>query len=109
MHTEIYNEKYSVQVGSNQHENDELVKKSSQKSLWFHLDGVPSAHGILTSIDGDKPSKDAINYIASIVKERSKLKDTHRVRVQYIELSKVRRTNVPGKVTLTKKPEYVTI
>jgi len=109
MHTEIYDGKYSVQVGGNQHQNDELVRTSSQKSLWFHLDGVPSAHGILTSIDGDKPSKDAIKYIASILKERSKLKDTHRVKVQYIELSKVRRTNVPGKVTLTKKPEYVII
>ena len=52
MHSEIYNEKYSIQVGGNQLENDELVKKSSQKSLWFHLDGVPSAHGILTTIDG---------------------------------------------------------
>jgi predicted ribosome quality control (RQC) complex YloA/Tae2 family protein len=89
--------------------NKKIITKNIQKSLWFHLDGVPSAHGILTSIDGDKPSKDAIKYIASILKERSKLKDTHRVKVQYIELSKVRRTNVPGKVTLTKKPEYVII
>jgi predicted ribosome quality control (RQC) complex YloA/Tae2 family protein len=109
MHNEIYNEKYTIQVGGNQMENDELVKKSSQKSLWFHLDGMPSAHGILTSIYGDKPTKDAINYVASIVKQHSKLKDMRRVRVQYIELSKVRRTNVPGKVTLVKKPEYVII
>jgi len=109
MHTEIYNNKYSIEVGSNQFENDELVRKSSQKSLWFHLEGVPSAHGILTSIDGDKPTKDAIKYVASIIKDRSKLKDARRVTVQYIELSKVRRTDTPGKVTLTKKPEYVVI
>jgi predicted ribosome quality control (RQC) complex YloA/Tae2 family protein len=109
MHSEIYNEKYSIQVGGNQFENDELVKKSSQKSIWFHLDGMPSAHGILTSIHGDKPTKDAIKYVASIVKQHSKLKDVHRVKVQYIELSKVRRTNIPGKVTLIKKPEYVNI
>ena len=109
MYTEIYNNKYSIQVGGNQFENDELVKKSSQKSLWFHLDGVPSGHGILTSIHDDKPTKDAIKYIASIVKQHSKLKDMHRIRVQYIELSKVRRTNVPGKVTLIKKPEHVSI
>lgn len=109
MHKEIYQEKYSIEVGNNQYENDELVKKSSQKSLWFHLDGVPSGHGILTSISGDKPSKDAIMYVASIIKANSKFKDMHRVRVQYIELSKVRRTNIPGKVILTKNPEYVTI
>ena len=70
---------------------------------------MPSAHGILTSIHGEKPNKDAIKYIASIVKQRSKLKDTHRIKVQYIELSKVRRTEVPGKVILIKKPEYVII
>ena len=109
MYSEIYNEKYSIQVGGNQFENDELVKKSSQKSLWFHVDGVPSAHGILTSIHGDKPTKDAIKYISSIIKQHSKLKDMHRVKVQYIELSKVRRTDVAGKVILMKKPEYVTV
>lgn len=109
MLTEIYQEKYLIEVGKNQFENDELIKKSSQKSLWFHLEGVPSAHGILTSINGDKPSKDVIKYVASIIKHHSKFKEMHRIRVQYIELSKVRRTNIPGKVILTKNPDYVTI
>ncbi len=105
----MYDEKYLIEVGNNQLENDELVKKSSQKSLWFHLDGRPSAHGILTSVQGDKPTKDVIKHIASIVKQCSKAKDLYRVRVQYIELSKVRRTEVPGKVILTKKPEYIIV
>ncbi len=109
MHSEIYDEKYLIEVGGNQFENDELIKKSSQKSLWFHLDGRPSAHGILSSIHGDKPTKDAIKHIACIVKHCSKVKDMHRVKVQYIELSKVRRTEVAGKVILTKKPEFINI
>jgi len=109
MHKEIYQEKYSIEVGDNQFENDELVKKSSKKSIWFHLDGFPSAHGILTCINVDKPSKNAIMYVASIIKANSKFKEMHRIRVQYIELSKVRTTNIPGKVILTKNPNYITI
>ena len=109
MLSEICDESFQIQIGENQKENDILVRRSSQKSIWFHLHGMPSPHGILTSLNGSKPTKDVIKYIASLVKDKSKAKNNYRVKVEYIELSKVRTTEIAGKVILTKTPEYIII
>lgn len=109
MLSEICNDSFQIEIGENQKENDILVRRSSQKSLWFHLHNMPSPHGILTSLDGTKPSKDVIKYIASLIKNNSKAKNNHRVKIEYIELSKVRITETLGQVLLTKNPNYIIV
>jgi predicted ribosome quality control (RQC) complex YloA/Tae2 family protein len=109
MFSHIYDTHYQIEVGENQNENDKLIRKSSQKSLWFHLYDAPSPHGILTSLHGNKPTKDAIKHIASIIKEKSKAKNNHRVKIEYIELSHVRTTETAGKVIVTKTPKIIII
>jgi predicted ribosome quality control (RQC) complex YloA/Tae2 family protein len=109
MLSEICNDSFQIEIGQNQKENDILVRRSSQKSLWFHLHNMPSPHGILTSLDGTKPSKDVIKYIAWLIKNNSKAKNNHRVKIEYIELSKVQTTPIAGMVILTKTPNYILV
>jgi predicted ribosome quality control (RQC) complex YloA/Tae2 family protein len=109
MYSEIFNNNFLIQIGNNQSENDELVKKSNQNSLWFHLKDMPSPHGILTSLNSEKISKSAILKTASLVKEYSKANNLRRISVQYIELKYVKLTNIKGKVILMKSCEQIII
>ena len=46
---------------------------------------------------------------ASIIKEKSKAKNNHRVKIEYIELSHIRTTETAGKVIVTKTPIIIII
>ena len=109
MYSDIFDENFLIQIGNNQLENDELVKNSHQKSLWFHLKDMPSPHGILISLNGEKFTKSAILKTASLVKQYSKANNLRRICVQYIELKFVKMTDVKGKVILMKKGEQIVI
>ena len=110
VYQEIYNEKYQIQIGRNQYENDQLVKSANQKSLWFHLGGgLPSPHGILTPIEGDEISKDAIYHTAELIKNYSKYKNLPKVSVEYLPIQYVSRSHEKlGLVYLKKTPKKVT-
>ena len=44
----IYDE-IIFKIGQNKYENNELLDESKQNDLWFHLNKLPSCHGILFS------------------------------------------------------------
>jgi len=106
---EILDENFTIQIGNNQSENDILIKKSHQNSIWFHLKDMPSPHGILTSLNGKKINKSIILKTASLVKEYSKAKYLRRINIEYIELKFVKITDIKGKVILMKKPNKIII
>jgi len=105
MYTETFDDIYTIQIGRNQAENDQLVKSAPQTAWWFHLKDVPSPHGILYSDDGSEPTKNAIYRAAQLVKQYSKSKNLNTVSVDYCSIKNVKRTDVPGKVILTKRPD----
>lgn len=35
---------YSIHIGRNKKENDELVRTSAKTDIWFHVDGAPSEY-----------------------------------------------------------------
>lgn len=97
-----------VVVGESQKENDNLVKDEmwDGEEYWFHVADCSSGHAIY---EGDTISNDAVIQIASLVKQRSKLKDSKNVKVNYLKLKYVKSTKTLGSVLLTKTPETVKV
>jgi predicted ribosome quality control (RQC) complex YloA/Tae2 family protein len=112
MYTEILNDTYTIQVGANQAENDALVKKAPQHAMWFHLKDFPSAHAVV--VNTAKPGTydaDAIRRAATLVKERAApgVRSLQNVGVNYLPIKCVRRTEIPGKVIMTKAAKCIQI
>jgi predicted ribosome quality control (RQC) complex YloA/Tae2 family protein len=112
MYTEIFNSDYQIRVGKNQQENDYIIRTSSQTSLWFHLKDFPSAHATVTNIK--KPGvygKDVIFRVATLVKDAAKqgVNNLQKVSVNYLPIKNVKRTEIPGKVILTKSPKIIQV
>ena len=109
MYTEIFNINYRIEIGRNQMENDRLIKISRQNSIWFHLKDQPSPHGVITLLNNSPLDKEVIHRTAQLVKSFSKAKNQNNVSVEYISLSKIKTTNIPGTVVLKKTPQYVVV
>jgi predicted ribosome quality control (RQC) complex YloA/Tae2 family protein len=55
-------------VGNNANGNDQLRNKwASKEDIWFHLDGIKSAHAILKLDSPVVPSPELVNLVASIL------------------------------------------
>jgi ubiquitin len=111
-YTEVFNADYAIRVGSNQAENDSLVKRAPQHALWFHLKDFPSAHAIV--VNTTKPgvfSTDVIRRTATLVKDRAApgVRNLREVGVNYLLAKHVRRTDTPGKVVMLKTPNCIQI
>jgi hypothetical protein len=119
MYTEVFNGDYQIKVGQNQHENDLIIRAAPQNALWFHLKDFPSAHATLTKINPitTRPSNQAkydsiaIIRAASLVKVHAKngVNNLQKVSVNYLPIKNVKRTEIPGKVTMTKSPQTIQV
>ena len=92
---------YTVLIGTNQYENDQIIKDSDQSDLWFHLNNMSGPHIILKN-GVDKIPKRYLNQIA-ILFQQLKLKSNlpNKYNVIYTTVKNVKLTNVPGQVTVT--------
>ena len=110
VYSEIFEDVYKIDIGRNATENDSLIANADQRSLWFHLSGQPSPHGILTNIaEPGVYSKNAIYHCGQLVKSYSKAKDLHKIKVDCIEITHVKRTGKAGLVNLMKKPKIIVV
>jgi predicted ribosome quality control (RQC) complex YloA/Tae2 family protein len=112
MYSEIFNGNYTIQVGTNQAENDALIKKAPQNAMWFHLKDFPSAHAVVVNTEkAGQCDSDAVRRAATLVKERSGpgVRTLQNVGVNYLAVKYVRRTETPGKVIMTKAAKCIHI
>jgi predicted ribosome quality control (RQC) complex YloA/Tae2 family protein len=112
MYSEIFNGDYTIQVGSNQAENDALIKKAPQHAMWFHLKDFPSAHAVVVNTaKAGVIDADVIKRAATLVKERAtvSVRGLRSVGVNYLPIKYVRRTETPGKVIMTKAAKCIHI
>ena len=112
MYTEIFNANYHIRVGKNQKENDTLIRTSPQNALWFHLRDFPSSHAVVTNII--KPGiydSTVLMRAATLVKASAKdgVNNLQKVSVNYLPIKNVKRTEIPGKVTMTKSPHTIQV
>ena len=94
---------YTLTVGQNAKENDELITNSNENFIWFHLANLPSCHGILNCTI-DKLTSTLIFQCACKIKKNTKYKKNRDIKVNYIELKFIQKTNKLGEVLLLKKP-----
>lgn len=97
-----------LRCGENSSENEALVRGSSQKDLWFHLDGQPSAH-VLLSVTGKAASRDSVGDALQVVKYFS-ARAAASSRVIFVIAKAVSgKETKEGTVTLKKQPEKRTV
>jgi predicted ribosome quality control (RQC) complex YloA/Tae2 family protein len=87
---------YTILIGQNAKENDEIIKMSNQNDIWFHFENVSGPHIILNS-NGDDIPKRYLNQVAAKLFEY-KTKVPRNQNVIYTKIKNVRLTDVPGKV-----------
>ena len=109
---EDIDEKRKIYIGQNQAENEKLcgearnIAQQGTNVLWFHLADTSSPHGF---IFGDNPTKDNIYRAAVLVKKYSKSKKKHNVKVNYLSIEHVQKTDTAGMVIITKKPSEISV
>jgi predicted ribosome quality control (RQC) complex YloA/Tae2 family protein len=99
---------FNIMVGQNKHENDYILKKSSQNDIWFHLANLPSCHVVLFT-NNRKVDKHTLTQCAHLVKDNTKFKNFHKIKVEYITMKYIKRTHELGKVLLLKKTQSLII
>ena len=112
MYSEIFNGTYTIQVGANQAENDALIKKAPQHAMWFHLKDFPSAHAVVVNTaKAGVIDAEVIRRAAMLVKERAApgVRSLQNVGVNYLPIKCVRRTEIPGKVIMTKAAKCIQV
>lgn len=98
-------------IGENAQDNWDIIDKSDQKDIWFHLSNHPSAHIILrmNGIPLKKISKRTLIHCAVQCKKHSKFSDIsnkQKIYVIYTEIKNVSKADKPGAV-YTKKENYL--
>lgn len=98
-----------IYLGENAKDNWDILDKSSQNDIWFHLENHPSPHVILKIPDNGKNiNKQTILYCAMICKENSKFSGHKKISVIYTEKKNVSKGQDVGSV-YTKKTNKVVI
>lgn len=103
MKTIDYND-FSITIGQKDFENWLIIDKAKEttknqtniSNWWFHLDGFPSSHVILT-FSGLMPTTEMIDIAAAACKANSKQKNGLNVRVVYGPIEGVTK-DVKGRV-----------
>ncbi len=92
---------YTVLVGRNNAQNDQLTMKTAAKTdWWFHAKNTPGAHAILLS-NGEEPAEQDFTQAAMIAAFYSKAAESARAEVDYTLVKNIRKPSgaKPGFVT----------
>lgn len=61
----IEDQPYILEIGENEMENDNLIRKSDKSDIWFHLDKYSGPHFVLHTLGVPIPKR-YLNYIGSL-------------------------------------------
>lgn len=94
---------YTILVGRNNHQNDQLTLKFAEKSdIWLHTQNITGSH-VLIVTDGETPPDRTIEEAAIIAAFNSKGRNSNLVPVDYCLARYVKKPSgaKPGKVIFT--------
>jgi len=100
----IEDREYTILIGQNANENDQIIKMSDQNDIWFHFETISGPHIILRS-GGDNIPKRYLNEISAKL-FRYKPKAPKNQNVIYTEIKNVKLTTTPGRV-ITKNTKVI--
>ena len=101
---------FSILVGRNNSQNDELVRSSFKNDIWLHTLKIHGSHVVIRVIDTD-PGEKTIEEAAMLAAYYSQARDSEKVPVDWTRIRYVKKPNgaKPGMVTYTnQKTVYVT-
>lgn len=87
-------------VGSNQHENHQLLLQAAPNDWWVHASDHPSAHGMLPAGRFDR--KAVVATCLQIKQQSKRLKKMQRVAFTVTKRKHLELTGVPGEVIVKK-------
>ena len=99
---------YTYIIGANALENDALISNSCSRDTWFHLDKLPSCHGVI-NCPIDTLTHDLIYKCALNIKQNTKYKKTPSLKIIYTEISNIKKTDTIGQVILLKAPKNLCV
>lgn len=114
----IYDDKLEkellVTYGENAQDNWDILDKSNPQDIWFHLEGHPSSH-IILSLPEEKKSKlnklkinkKTIYFCASLCKSKSKFSNYSKISVIYTQCQYVKKGTIPGQVLANRVTKIV--
>lgn len=93
---------FTVKVGKNNKENDNLLYQANADDIWFHVKDYHSSHAILFT-GGKQPSDDTLNKVSEIVAYYSKARGAGKCEVVHTKRKFVKKPSrsKPGFVTYT--------
>lgn len=95
---------YLGENGQDNHDMIDMTKKINDKYWWFHLADFPSGHCVVAQ---EELTKDIIYTACMLVKNNSKYYGLKNIRINYIVLKNIFKTNKPGEVKLKKTPNTI--
>ena len=105
-------EGFEFQIGENANDNWDILKKSKQNWIWFHLDNLPSPYIILAepikTLKKNSKFKEVINHGCLLCKENSKYSN-QKVKVIWTTCKNVSFGNTPGEAIISGKLNNYTI
>ncbi|MEJ5257366.1 MAG: NFACT family protein [Fervidobacterium sp.] len=81
---------FTIFVGRNNRQNDELVRKASEHDLWLHVQGMPGAH-VVVKTNGKPIDDETLQYAAKLAAYYSKGKYSTKVPVDYTQVKYVKK------------------
>jgi predicted ribosome quality control (RQC) complex YloA/Tae2 family protein len=91
-------------IGKNAEDNTRLVLASEPHDVWFHVQGMTSAHLVYKNPDNlsldDLRSNGTIYRMAVTLKQRSKYRKIPTLPMDYCYINDVTTTSTPGLVTI---------
>ncbi len=97
-----------IQVGQNAKENWQLIDEANQDDLWFHVEGHPSSHVVISMPEKSKISKQTIKYAALLCKQHSKLNNNNKLTIIYTQIRHLTKGKEIGSV-MTKRIQKLVI
>ncbi|MCL1924667.1 MAG: NFACT family protein [Defluviitaleaceae bacterium] len=94
---------YTILIGKNNKQNDELTKNATPNDIWLHTKDIPGSHVIIRAEGGREVSQNAIEKAAGLAAFYSKARNSSLVAVDYCLKKYVKKPNgaKPGMVIYT--------
>lgn len=100
---------FTIYVGKNNKQNDQIVKLARDEDLWFHTHNCAGSHVLLRVEAGQKVTDEVIFECAKLAKQYSSAKDSSKVGVIYTQAKNLKKPPASplGYVTYKNEKEII--
>ena len=100
---------YTILIGKNKDENDQLITDASGDDYWLHLSDYPSAHGIIVNPLKHKINRKVLKRACVLMKQHSKYKSEKKLSIDITQIKYISKTKTKGEVEVPKSIRKIVI